>query len=135
MAEETDDFKSPCAAIGFVVVNWALAEQSIDFTVETIYKECAGHTLEKTLPRSFQYKVKFLRQMFQRSVALYVYAKEGSELLPRTEPLSKTRNELVHGVVVSMETVNGRFPIDKLDTQVTRPGNVDRSRPEDLACT
>ena len=53
MAEEVDNFQSLCAAIGFVVVNWALAEQSLDYTVETIYKECGGNTLEKQLPQSF----------------------------------------------------------------------------------
>ena len=117
MAEEVDNFQSLCAAIGFVVVNWALAEQSLDYTVETIYKECGGNTLEKQLPQSFQRKVKFLRKMFRTSVALQRYADDGNKLLDRMVPLSKTRNDLIHGVVVSIEKVNGRFPIDKLDTQ------------------
>lgn len=117
MAEEIDDFRSLCAAIGFVVVNWALAEQSLDFTVETIYNKCAGNTFEKQLPRSFQRKVKFLRKAFRTSVALHVYAEDGNKLLDRMVPLAQQRHDLVHGVVVSIETVNGRFPIDKLDYQ------------------
>ncbi len=115
MGEEIDDFSSLCTAIGFVVVNWALAEQSLDFTVETIYSKCAGNTIEKQLPRSFQRKVKFLRKAFSTSVALHVYAKDGNKLLDRMEPLAQQRHDLVHGVVVSIESVNGRFPIDKLD--------------------
>ena len=73
---EIDDFSSLCTAIGFVVVNWAVAEQSLDFTVETIYAKCAGNTMEKRLPRSFQHKVKFLRKAFSTRVALQVYAKD-----------------------------------------------------------
>ena len=117
MAEEVDDFKSLCAAIGFVVVNWALAEQSLDFTVETIYNKCPGNTIEKQLPHSFQRKVKFLRKAFRTSVALQVYAEDGNKLLDRMVPLAQQRHDFVHGVVVSIESVNGRFPIDKLDYQ------------------
>jgi hypothetical protein len=115
MDEQFDDFNSLCTVIGFVVVNWALAEQSLDFTVETIYSKCAGNTLEKQLPRSFQRKVKFLRKAFRTSAALQVYAKDGNKLLDRMEPIAQQRHDLVHGVVVSIESVNGRFPIDKLD--------------------
>ena len=50
-------------------------------------------------------------------MALQRYADDGNKLLDRMVPLSKTRNDLIHGVVVSIEKVNGRFPIDKLDTQ------------------
>jgi hypothetical protein len=115
MAEGFDDFRSLCASIGFVVVNWALAEQSLDFTVETIYTQCAGHTIEKQLPRAFQRKVEFLRKAFRTSAALHVYVEDGNNLLDRMVLLSKKRHDLVHGVVVSIESVNGRFPIDKLD--------------------
>jgi hypothetical protein len=31
------------------------------------------------------------------------------------EPLAQQRHDWVHGVVVSIESVNGRFPIAKLD--------------------
>lgn len=115
MREQIDDFSSLCTAIGFVVVNWALAEQSLDFTVDTIYNKCAGNTFEKQLPRSFQRKVEFLRKAFRTSVALQVYAEEGNKLLDRMEPLAQQRHDLVHGVVVSIDSVNGKFPIDKLD--------------------
>jgi hypothetical protein len=117
MAEQFDDFQSLCAAIGFIVVNWALAEQSLDFTVETIYNKCAGNTLAKELPRPFRRKVDFLRKAFQTSVALQIYAEDGNRLLDRMEALATQRNDLVHGVVISIETTNGRFPIDKLDYQ------------------
>jgi len=117
MAEETDEFRSLCAAIGFVVVNWALAEQSLDFMVETIYNKCAGNTIEEQLPHSFQRKVKFLRKAFRTRVALQIYAEDGNKLLNCMVPLAQQRHDLVHGVVVSIESVNGRFPIDKLDYQ------------------
>jgi hypothetical protein len=131
MAEKSDDFdfQSLCTLIGFVVVNWALAEQSLDFMVEMIYSKCAGHTLEKQLPHAFQRKIKFLRKAFRTSVALQAYAEEGNKLLDRMVPLAKQRHDLVHGVAVSIETVNGRFPIDKLDydkqNQVMRRLEVD----------
>jgi hypothetical protein len=82
-----------------------------------IYKKCAGNTIEKQLPRSFQRKVKFLRKAFSTSIALQVYAENGNNLLDRMEPLAQQRHALVHGVVVSIESVNGRLPVDKLDYQ------------------
>ena len=49
--------------------------------------------------------------------ALHVYAEDGNKLLDRMVPLAQQRHDLVHGVVVSIQSVNGRFPIDKLDYQ------------------
>lgn len=115
MAKENEDFNSLCTAIGFIVINWALAEQSLDLLVETIHRECAGKDIERNLPRAFSHKVRFLRKMFDKSVALQTFAEEGMKLLDRMESLAETRHDLVHGVVVSIETVNGKFPIDKLD--------------------
>lgn len=48
-------------------------------------------------------------------MALQIYAEDGNKLLTRMVPLAQQRHDLVHGVVVSIESVNGRFPIDKLD--------------------
>jgi hypothetical protein len=117
MTEQFDDFQSLCAAIGFIVLNWALAEQSLDLTVETIYTKYAGNTLAKTLPRPFQQKVEFLRKAFETRLALHSYAAEGNKLLDRMEALATQRNDLVHGVVTSVETVDGKFLFGKLDYQ------------------
>lgn len=119
MNDEKEEFESLCTLIGFVVVNWALAEQSLDHLVETIYAqcggECGGESFDKEIPRSFDRKVKFLRKAFRKSAPLQVFAEDGNKLLNRMVPLSKKRHDLVHGVVVSIEAVNGTFPIDKLD--------------------
>jgi hypothetical protein len=87
MAETNDDFQSLCTTIGFVVVNWALAEQSLDFTVETIYKECAGSTIQKSCP--FTHKVEFLKKALRTRAALQVYAEDGIKLLDRMVTMSQ----------------------------------------------
>lgn len=113
--DEDKDVQSLCASIGFVVVNWALAEQSLDMFISVIYNKCGGNTVVRQMPHSFQRKVEFLRKAFRKLIVLQEYAGEGNQLLDRMQALSQKRHDLVHGVVVSIDLVNGVFPIDKLD--------------------
>ena len=52
-------------------------------------------------------------------------------------PLSQHRHDLVHGVVASINSINGTFPIDKLDYQgqenIMRRIDVDPTTFDDLA--
>lgn len=113
--DDADDFQSLCAAIGFVEVNWALFEQSLDFIVLTAYRDLGGAVLEKELPRSYSRKVKFLKKAFSRVPYLNPLKGEAIEILNRGDELSKTRHDLMHGVVTHVNAVDGRYTFSKLD--------------------
>ena len=46
---EIDDprFRSLCCDIGFIVLNWALLEQEIDYLVNVAFIDCGGDVLLK----------------------------------------------------------------------------------------
>lgn len=113
--DEPDDFQSLCAAIGFVEVNWALFEQSLDFIVLTAHQDLGGNTIEKQLPRSYSRKVEFLKKAFSKIALLSPLKKEATEILSRGDHISKTRHDLMHGVVTHIEAVDGRYTFSKID--------------------
>jgi hypothetical protein len=113
--EESKDFQDLCACIGFVVVNWGLAEQSLDMIISVIYDQCGGSTITKDRPWSLKLKIKFLRQAFKQFVALQPYVEQGNEILDSLIALSQKRHNLVHGVVTGINLEDGIFPIEKFD--------------------
>jgi hypothetical protein len=113
--EERKDFQDLCACIGFVVVTWAFAEQSLDRIVSVIYDQCGGSTITKNTPWSLKPKIDFLRQAFKQFVALQPYAEQGNEILDSLSALSQQRHNLVHGVVTRINLEDGIFPIEKFD--------------------
>lgn len=115
MSDDADDFRSLCAAIGFVEVNWALFEQSLDFIVLVAHGDLGGNVIEKELPRSYSRKVTFLKKAFSKIVVLNPLKTEAAEILCRGDKLSKTRHDLMHGVVTHIKSVEGRYTFAKID--------------------
>lgn len=113
--DDADDFQALCAAIGFVEVNWALFEQSLDCIVLTAYRDLGGNAIQKDLPRSYSSKVKFLKKAFSKVAVLNPLKVEATEILNRSDELSKTRHDLMHGVVMHVEAVDGRYTFSKID--------------------
>lgn len=113
--DDIDDFQSLCAAIGFVEVNWALFEQSLDFIVLTAHKDLGGSVIEPELPRSYSRKVKFLRRAFSKITVLTPLKSESTEILDRSCELSKARHDLTHGVVTHVQAVDGCYTFSKID--------------------
>jgi hypothetical protein len=113
--EEIQDFQALCACIGFVMVNWALAEQSLDMIVSVIYDQCGGSTITKDKPWALKAKIDFLRKAFKQFVALQPYAEQGNKILNSLIALSEKRHNLVHGVVTGINLEDGVFPIEKFD--------------------
>jgi hypothetical protein len=113
--EESKDFQDLCACIGFVVVNWALAEQSLDMIISVIYDQCGGSTIMKDKPWALKRKIRFLKLAFKQFVVLHPYAEQGIEILESLIAISEKRHNLVHGVVTGINLEDGIFPIEKLD--------------------
>lgn len=113
--EDIRDFQSLCTAIGFVEVNWALFEQSLDGIVLTAYRDFGGAALDKELPRAYSRKVKFLKKAFSKIAVLNPLKPEASEILRHSDELSKTRHDLTHGVVTHVQAVDGTYTFSKID--------------------
>lgn len=113
--DDDDDFQSLCAAIGFVEVNWALFEQSLDFIVLTAYQDLGGTAIVKELPRSYSRKFDFLKKAFSKIAVLNPMKNEAMEILNRSKELSQSRHDLTHGVVTHVKAVDGRYTFSKID--------------------
>ena len=111
----TEDFQALCTAIGFVEVNWALFEQSLDHMVITIHRDLGGATFVNELPRSYSNKVKFLRKAFSRIPSLQSLKDNAKQVLEKSKELSKHRHDLTHGVVTHTELKDGRYNFSKID--------------------
>lgn len=113
--EQDDDYRALCQAIGFVVINWALAEQSLDGWVAIAYHDHGGKDLWKSIPKPLSVKVQFLTQCFNELPSLASLKSDALGLLPRVTTLADRRNDLVHGAITSMTAVDGIYAFTKLD--------------------
>lgn len=98
-------------AIGFIVVNWALIEQQLDFLVNIAYRRCNGKPLEKSgvVPKMLKRKLQFLHKAFTGLPLLAPFSAEGLKFIPRARALSPHRDNLVHGSLETMKHTRGVY--------------------------
>lgn len=111
------DIETLFKAVGFVVIQWGLAEQSLDLIVANIFHFFGGHPslLLKTRPRNLEPKVKFLRECFAELPELAQFRAESETLLPRFVAAGKKRNDLVHGAIATLSIEESMFMFLKID--------------------
>jgi len=112
---EISDFQSLCTAIGFIEVNWALFEQSLDCIVLIAHHDLGGIAFQKQLPTGYSGKSSFLRKAFSNILALSALKKDAIEILDKSDVISKKRNDLTHGVVTRLEAKDGVYHFSKID--------------------
>lgn len=103
--------------IGFVVVQWGVAEQSLDLMVANIFHSFDGHSLLKRRPQHLEPKLKFLKECFSEIPELAQFRAESEALLPRFAVAGKKRNELVHGAISDISIEDGAFMFLKVDVK------------------
>ncbi|MHB8455889.1 MAG: hypothetical protein ACYDDO_14615 [Acidiferrobacterales bacterium] len=113
--ENTDEYHSLCAAIGYVAINWAITEHALDGWIAMIFHNLGGKHIHPEIPRSFTKKSEFLTTCFKRIEALSSLRDEASHLLQTASNLSKVRNDLIHGAITSITSNNGVYEFAKLD--------------------
>lgn len=111
------DLETLFKAVGFVVVQWASAEQSLDMLVATIFDFCKNDSLLKRRPRNLEPKVELLQKCFSQLPELSQFKAEAGSLLPRFLAAGKIRNDLVHGAIADLESMDGTFTFAKLDLE------------------
>jgi hypothetical protein len=113
------DLEKLFKAIGFVVVQWGSAEQSLDLMVANIFYCFNGDPSLKKRPRNLEPKVKFLQERFAEFPELAQFRAESETLFSRFLEVGKKRNDLVHGGMASLSIENGQFILLKLDVSPT----------------
>jgi hypothetical protein len=118
-----DDFLGLCMALGYIGQNWAMIEQNFDMWIAMIYHSLGGRQrVDPSLPISFSRKVRFLRRSFNQIAALKPFAAEAIPLIDQAKRLSKTRNDLAHGVLMAMKPVDGKWHMGVFDYETPQQG-------------
>ena len=116
-----DEFRALCTAVGFIVLNWGMAEQQLDILVNIAFRHCGGDALRphKGIPRHYSEKVDFLKACFKKLPALEPFASEGRSLVERVSARASKRNDLVHGSLASVTPEkNGAFRFNKVGYEI-----------------
>jgi len=109
------DIETLFKAVGFVVVQWGHAEQSLDLMVASIFGSFSGHPLPKRRPQHLEPKINFLGEYFAKLPELEEFRFESELLLPRFVIAGRKRNDLVHGAISEFSIRDGAFTFLKID--------------------
>ncbi|MEO7860541.1 MAG: hypothetical protein ABIU05_08870 [Nitrospirales bacterium] len=96
-------------SVGFVVVQWGYAEQSLDLMVASIFHCVKGNQLPKRRPKQLEIKVEFLTKCFANIPALNSLGAESHVMLATFLRVGKVRNDLVHSAIGDFSLKNGAF--------------------------
>lgn len=111
------DIETLFKAVGFVVIQWGFAEQSLDLMVANIFHSFDGHSLLKRRPQHLEPKVEFLRECFAEIPELAQFKAESDALLTRFSVVGKKRNDLVHSAIATTSAEDGAFTFLKVDVK------------------
>lgn len=111
------DIETLFKVVGFVVVQWGFAEQSLDLMVANIFHSFDGNPLLKRRPQHLEPKLEFLEECFAQIPELAQFRTESEALLPRFAAGGKKRNELVHGAISEISIEDGAFMFLKVDVK------------------
>jgi len=109
------DIETLFKTVGFIVVQWGLAEQTLDFIVAAIFHGFEKHPSLKRRPQNLEQKVDFLRDCFAKFPELKQFQAENEALLSRFSVAGKKRNDVVHGAIADYSVENGTFTFTKID--------------------
>lgn len=118
------DLEAMFLAVGFVVVQWGQAEQSLDLIVSAL---SYGYPDKKArrLPVMLETKIKFLRERLPAAPELACVSTEFESLMSEFESLASVRNDLVHGAIANVSPTSNGFTFIKFDSD----GRHNKARP------
>ncbi|MBK5283721.1 MAG: hypothetical protein JJE16_16750 [Nitrospiraceae bacterium] len=115
--EQGSDLETLFKAVGFVVVQWGFAEQSLDLTVAIIFHSYNGHPLVKRRPSMLRPKLDFLSRCFAELPKLKEFQEESVPLLARFAVAGKKRHDLIHGAIGTTSAQDGAYKFLKIDVR------------------
>lgn len=112
---DDDSLDALFTAVGFVVVQWGQAEQSLELATAILYQNLGGKPLAKRLPKMLETKLDFVSKCLAKLPALKHLLAEGDALVADFRRLSVKRHDLIHGAIASVSATDGGFNFLKLD--------------------
>lgn len=109
------DLDSLFNVVGFVVIQWGQAEQSLDLIISTIYQNLGGEKLAKRLPKMLDTKLNFIQEATANISELNSFEDRLSELKAEFRRLGVIRNDFVHGAIADTKAIDGKFSFVKFD--------------------
>ena len=109
------DLEALFIAVGFIVVQWGQAEQSLDLLVSVLSHAYPGKR-EKKLPVMLEVKIDFVRKCIANTPEIAHLSKDLESLLQEFESLAPMRHDLVHGAITSITPTSRGFTFLKLDS-------------------
>lgn len=113
--KQGSDLESLFIAVGFIVIQWGQAEQSLDLIVSTLSHAYKGKKA-KRLPVMLETKITFLRKHLPTTPELSPAANDLEAMLAEFEALSPLRHDIVHGAITGIVPTSRGFTFLKLDS-------------------
>ena len=104
-------------AVGFVVVQWGQAAQSLELIVAMLYQNLGGKKFARRIPVLLTAKLEFVQKCLNALPDLQSLKTEGETLVRKFEELSEKRHDLIHGAIASVSMEQGGFQFAKLDVR------------------
>ncbi len=118
-ASDTQTLDELYKAIGFTVIQWGQAEQSLDFLVLTLFHDCSAAkklSKNKKIPVMLKPKLEYLENCLSQLSELASLKEEGLALVASFTRLSRKRHDLIHSTVTTLTPVDDTFTFRKLDS-------------------
>lgn len=117
IAYDDDELDALFKAVGFVVVQWGQAEQSLELITAILYQNLGGKPLAKRLPKMLETKLEFVEKCLTKMPSLAHMRGEGLALVADFRALSAKRHDLIHGAIADVAATDGGFAFMKLDIE------------------
>ena len=110
-------FESLLRTVGFVVVQWAHCEQSLELLVNTLFRDYGGNTLSgsRRMPKPVSEKIAFVKKCAAQIASLAAFKTELEALALDFDEVLQTRHDLTHGALSDVPVSNGVFTFIRLE--------------------
>lgn len=104
--------------VGFVVIQWAHCEQSLELLVNTLFRQFGGNNLprRKRMPKQLSEKIAFVKECALQIPSLVLFRVELEALASSFEAITQKRHDLVHGALTNDSAINRVFTFTRLET-------------------
>jgi hypothetical protein len=99
--------------VGFIIIQWGHAEQSLELIVSTLYEWYPGEKPKK-LPFVLEKKLDFILDRATSKTEPLTCAVDLTKLVSDFESLASVRHDLIHGAITSFEPEGNTFTFIKL---------------------
>lgn len=114
-AKVDGSYESLCKTVGFVVLQFAHCEQSLECLVDALFLRCGGRKLpgRNRIPSKLSEKIRFVRECAEQIACLMQFKDELIALADDFDAVLETRHNVVHGAITGY-VVNGVFTFVRL---------------------